>query len=139
LESQKSHSGRPSKDSTSLTDCRKRDGDTGLQGPLWVRLTATFFGAGLINPGPGSWAAGATVLLCWLAGHWIPPAWQLVAVSFAAALAILVGIPAASWMARTYRLKDLDFVVIDEVAGQLVSLVGVPLTGACVLTAFVLF
>lgn len=42
-------------------------------------------------------------------------------------------------MARAYKSKDSDFVVIDEVAGQLVSLLGVPLNGACVLTAFVLF
>lgn len=42
-------------------------------------------------------------------------------------------------MARIYRSKDPDFVVIDEVAGQLVSLLGVPLSGVSVLTAFVLF
>jgi len=122
-----------------LADCRKQNGRSGLQGPLWIRLTATFFGTGLIYPGPGSWAAGVTVLLCWQAGRWIPPTWHLAAVSSAAALAILAGIPAASWMARTYRSKDPDFVVIDEVAGQLVSLLGVPLSGVSVLTAFVLF
>lgn len=136
---QKSQSSVPLKHSRSLRERRKHDGQIGLQGPLWIRLTATFFGTGLIYPGPGSWAAGATVLLCWLAGRWIPPACQLIAVPIAAVLAILVGIPAASWMARAYKSKDPDFVVIDEVAGQLVSLLGVPLTGGCVLTAFVLF
>jgi phosphatidylglycerophosphatase A len=114
-------------------------GRSGLQGPLWVRLTATFFGTGLIYPGPGSWAAGVTVLLCWQAGRWIAHGWQFAAVSLAAALAILTGIPASSRMARAYKSKDPDFVVIDEVAGQLVSLLGVPLSGASVLTAFVLF
>ncbi len=106
---------------------------------LWVRLTATFFGTGLIYPGPGSWAAGATVLLCWQAGRWIRPEWQIPVIIFGASLAVLSGIPAASSMARAYRSKDPEFVVIDEVAGQLVSLIGVRLSGASVLAAFVLF
>lgn len=106
---------------------------------LWVRLTATFFGTGLIYPGPGSWAAGATVLLCWQLGRWIRLEWQIPVIIFAASLAVLLGIPAASSMARAYRVKDPDFVVIDEVAGQLVSLIGVRLSGASVLAAFALF
>src|SRR5262252_2679256 len=36
----------------------------------------------------------------------------------AAALAVAIGIPAATYMSRATGLKDPQFVVIDEVAGQ---------------------
>jgi hypothetical protein len=41
--------------------------------PLWAKLVATFFGAGLLHPGPGSWASAATVFLWWLVSGWINP------------------------------------------------------------------
>lgn len=53
-------------------------------------------------------------------------------------MAVLVGIPTASWMARIYKLKDPDFIVIYGVAGQLVSLIGVLHSGGLVLVAFAL-
>jgi len=72
-------------------------------------------------------------------GRWITPQWQLPVVVVGAVLAVLAGIPTASWTARIYKSKDADFVVIDEVAGLLVSLIGVPLSGGSVLVAFALF
>ena len=44
--------------------------------PLWATLTATFFGTGLLRPGPGTWASAATILLWWLLSRWIVPASQ---------------------------------------------------------------
>jgi phosphatidylglycerophosphatase A len=51
----------------------------------------------------------------------------------------LAGIPAATRVARDYGVKDPQFVVIDEVAGQLVALIGAPLAWKSFLAAFILF
>jgi len=106
---------------------------------LWAKLVATFFGIGLLHPGPGSWGSAATVLLWWLLSGWINPHWQAAAAFFLATTAVLVGIPAATRMARVTGLKDPQFVVIDEVAGQLISLIAVPVSWKSMLLGFILF
>jgi phosphatidylglycerophosphatase A len=107
--------------------------------PLWAKLIATFFGTGLLHPGPGSWGSAATVLLWWLLSGWINPHWQAATAILLATAAILVGIPAATHMARASGLKDPQFVVIDEVAGQLITLIAVPVSWKSMLLGFILF
>src|SRR5947208_6251271 len=86
--------------------------------PLWATLVATFFGIGRMRPGPGTWASAATVLLWWLLTRGLSPQWQPVMACLLAGLAVTVGIPAATRVSRAVALKDPQFVVIDEVAGQ---------------------
>ena len=107
--------------------------------PLWATLTATFFGIGHIRPGPGTWGSAATVLL-WaaLASVLRPSARTPVLVALAIAVAF-IGIPAATRTARAAAKKDPSFVVIDEVAGQLISLIAVPLAWKTFLAGFILF
>jgi len=107
--------------------------------PLWATLVATFFGVGRLRPGPGTWGSAATVLLWWLVARWIAPAWQPWAAVFLAATAALVGIPAATRVARASGLKDPQFVVIDEVAGQLITLIAAPMAWKSLLLGFILF
>jgi phosphatidylglycerophosphatase A len=107
--------------------------------PLWAKLFATFFGTGLLRPGPGSWGSAATVLLWWLLSRGIALNWQPVVAALLATAAILAGIPAATHMARATGLKDPQFVVIDEVAGQLVTLIAVPVSWKSMLLGFILF
>jgi phosphatidylglycerophosphatase A len=52
---------------------------------------------------------------------------------------VLIGIPAATRVARGTRIKDPQFAVIDEVAGQLVALIAVPLGWKSFLAGFILF
>ena len=52
---------------------------------------------------------------------------------------MLIGIPAATRVARASAIKDPQFVVIDEVAGQLITFIGVPLTWKSLLLGFILF
>jgi phosphatidylglycerophosphatase A len=52
---------------------------------------------------------------------------------------ILIGIPAATRVARASGLKDPQFVVIDEVAGQLIALIAVPLEWKTLVAGFILF
>jgi phosphatidylglycerophosphatase A len=54
-------------------------------------------------------------------------------------LVTLLGIPAATRVARASGLKDPQFVVIDEVAGQLITLIAVPLAWKTFLAGFILF
>ena len=107
--------------------------------PLWATLVATFFGVGHLRPGPGTWGSAVTVLLWWLAAHWIASGWQPWAAILLALVAILVGIPAATRVARTSGRKDPQFVVIDEVAGQLITLIAAPIAWQSLLLGFILF
>jgi phosphatidylglycerophosphatase A len=107
--------------------------------PRWATLTATLFGAGRLKPGPGTWGSIATVTLWALASSRIPVADRVWATIMAAAAVTLIGIPAATLVARASGLKDPQFVVIDEVAGQLVALIAVPLAWKTFLAGLILF
>jgi phosphatidylglycerophosphatase A len=107
--------------------------------PLWATLVATFFGAGRLKPGPGTWGSLATVILWALASSQFPVTDRTSATIVAATAATLIGIPAATRVARCSGLKDPQFVVIDEVAGQLVALIAVPLAWKTFLAGFILF
>src|SRR6516225_12420631 len=107
--------------------------------PAWASLIATFFGAGHLKPGPGTWGSLATVALWAILAPFLPTSW-LIPVNIALALlAVAVGIPAATQVARASGLKDPQFVVIDETAGQLITLIGAPLTWKSLLMGFILF
>src|SRR5215470_608373 len=107
--------------------------------PLWANLTATFFGVGRLRPGPGTWGSAVTVLLWWLLTRWVVSQWQTLAAVLLALLVIAVGIPAATAVSRAYEKKDPQFVVIDEVAGQLIALIAVPVSWKSLLAGFILF
>jgi phosphatidylglycerophosphatase A len=107
--------------------------------PRWATLLATFFGVGLLRPGPGTWGSAATVVLWWLVAHEIAPSWQPALATLLAALAVAVGIPAATQVSRATGLKDPQFVVIDEVAGQLITLIAAPVAWQSLLLGFILF
>ena len=54
-------------------------------------------------------------------------------------LVVAIGIPAATLEARRCGKKDPQHVVIDEVAGQLVTLVACPIVWQALLAGFILF
>src|SRR5438270_13812256 len=91
------------------------------QAPRWAWLTAPFFGTGKLPPGPGSWASAFTVVLWWAITRGIPVQSQMAVVILLAVLVTLAGIPAATRVSRQIGIKDPSFVVIDEVAGQLIA------------------
>ena len=114
-------------------------GSEGSSAPLWATLTATFFGIGHMRPGPGTWASAATMLLWAALAHALPYPLRTPILIGLAAIVTLVGIPAATRAARASARKDPSFVVIDEVAGQLISLIAVPLEWKTFLAGFILF
>jgi phosphatidylglycerophosphatase A len=115
------------------------DNDLNRPAPLWATLVATFFGIGRLRPGPGTWGSATTVVLWWLLAHRITPNWQPWTLALLAVAAVLAGIPAATLVARASGGKDPQFVVIDEVAGQLVTLIAAPVAWQSLLLGFILF
>jgi phosphatidylglycerophosphatase A len=102
-------------------------------------LVATFFGIGRLHPGPGTWGSAATVLLWSAIAYGLAPALRTPVAVVLAGFVVLVGIPAATRVARGSGVKDPQFVVIDEVAGQLIALIGVPFGWKTFLAGFILF
>lgn len=107
--------------------------------PLWANVIATFFGAGKLRPGPGTWGSAAAVLIWYGLSRWIAIPWQWEALALLALLAIVVGIPAATRFARASQSKDPQSVVVDEVAGQWITLLAAPVTWKSLLVGFILF
>jgi phosphatidylglycerophosphatase A len=115
------------------------EGNARPRGPLWAQLIATLFGVGRMRPGPGSWGSAATVILWAAVAYAVPPSLRTPLAIALALLVTLIGIPAATQVARASGVKDPQFVVIDEVAGQLITLIAAPLAWKTFLAGFILF
>ena len=87
-----------------------------------ARWLATVGGLGYAPIAPGTFGSAAGLLIYWLTCHWTTPA-QLALI----VLISIVGTWAATRAAVHFGREDPGQVVIDEVAGQLVTLA---LTGA---------
>jgi phosphatidylglycerophosphatase A len=97
-----------------------------LKKTRWAWAVGTWFGAGLLKPGPGTYGSVAAMLL-WIAAtrlfhHSVIT--LAVGTALAALAATLIGIPAATIVAREAGREDPGFVVVDEVAGQWIALIG---------------
>jgi phosphatidylglycerophosphatase A len=106
---------------------------------LWAWTLGTFFGSGLLKPGPGTYGSIAALLLWYAAAHTFNPSPLALGIgsAIAAVVVTLIGIPAATIVARESGKKDPGHVVIDEVAGQLIALIALPATpGYAVLGLF---
>lgn len=90
---------------------------------------ATAGGAGFVPVAPGTAGSAVGVLVYWLTRRWEWPAQALLLLVVA-----VVGVWASSLTASHVKRKDPGQVVIDEVAGQLVTLfgLGVGIGGAVV-------
>jgi phosphatidylglycerophosphatase A len=98
-------------------------------------LISTWFGAGLMPIGPGTWGSAAALpfgfLMMWLGGPWL-------------LVAGIVVITAAGWWAAGVFVKGLNAedppeIVVDEVVSQWLVLTITPLTWWGYLAAFLIF
>ena len=106
---------------------------------LWAWTLGTFFGAGFLSPGPGTYGS-AFALALWLTfAQTLHPTHLPLLTLIAAIVVTLVGIPAATIVARESGRKDPSQVVIDEAAGQLIALISCPPDWAHAIVAFLLF
>ena len=107
--------------------------------PGWATLLATFFGAGRLRPGPGTWGSLAAGLLWWLVASHLPAPLHIPVILLLIVAVTAIGIPAATLEARGCGKEDPSHVVIDEVAGQLVTLIACPIAWKPLLAGFILF
>ncbi len=100
-------------------------------------IIATFFYVGYLPAAPGTWASLVTTLLVYfIRPYWeAPPYIQLVII-----LAVfLLGIPAASHAEKHFDKEDPRYCVIDEVAGQMISLLWIPHSIGLYAAGFLIF
>jgi phosphatidylglycerophosphatase A len=107
----------------------------------WAWITGTFFGIGLVGPGPGTWASLVAAVVWFFAARaaHLSTTGLALATAVAALTVTLVGIPAGSIIERESGKEDPGYVVIDEVAGQWCALAACPVEVRHVLLAFVFF
>jgi phosphatidylglycerophosphatase A len=105
----------------------------------WAWAVGTFFGTGLMKPGPGTYGSVAAMLLWVVAAHVWGGVGLAVGTAIAAVVAVAIGIPAATIVAREAGREDPQFVVVDEVAGQWIALIGARPDWAHALVALALF
>jgi phosphatidylglycerophosphatase A len=108
---------------------------------LWAWSIGTFFGAGRMRPGPGTWGSAAAALLWFAAARGLGLSrTELSGLTVAAAvIAGAAGISAGTVVERESGGVDPSHVVIDEVAGQWIALTGSRPDLAHLLAAFLLF
>lgn len=108
---------------------------------LWAWAVGTFFGAGYLKPGPGTYGSIAATILWLIAGFLVHHNTQtLTWITLAGVvLSTAIGIPAATCVARQSGRPDPGFVVIDEVAGVWIALLFMPPLWPNALLALILF
>jgi phosphatidylglycerophosphatase A len=95
-------------------------------------ILATGFGSGLSPVAPGTAGSAVALIFAWLLSRSIGP---FSAPSLAAGVGLLVsglalglvGVPAATRVARVLRAKDPGVIVVDEFAGQFLASAPIPL------------
>ena len=79
------------------------------------------------------------MLLWWLLASHLPPPARLPIILGLIVIVVAIGIPAATLEERGCGKKDPGHVVIDEVAGQLVTFIACPIVWQALLAGFILF
>ncbi|MBE0531639.1 MAG: phosphatidylglycerophosphatase A [Rhodospirillales bacterium] len=98
-------------------------------------LAATACGVGLLPAAPGTWGSLAALPFAWMLQTWLGP-WGLAA---AVALVFALGLWSVGRIAGGPAGDDPGAVVIDEVAGQWLTLLFVPPHPMLYLAGFLLF
>jgi phosphatidylglycerophosphatase A len=110
-----------------------------VKAPLWAMLIATWFYVGRLKPGPGTWASVVAMLMWVGLGGMLAPAWLVPALVAAVVVVTALGIAAGTRVASDTGDKDPCYVVVDEVAGQWIALIGAPLGWKSMLAGLILF
>lgn len=100
-------------------------------------LVATFFYVGYLPVAPGTWASlVTTILVYFIRPYWQAPVYIQLVIIFAV---FILGIPAASHAEKHFDKEDPRPCVIDEVAGQMISLLLIPHSIGLYIAGFFIF
>ena len=106
----------------------------------WAWVSGSFFGIGLMGKGGGTVASIVTLALWWaLAESKITFAALTIATAAFAVFTTLLGIPASTIVERECGKQDPSEVVLDEVAGQAIALIAVPVNWKYAIASLILF
>lgn len=98
-------------------------------------LIATWFGSGNLPVAPGTWGSAIAAVMAWFIVSLWGPVWLLLATLFV----IAVGTWAAEVYCRHSSKSDPGPIVVDEVAGQWITLLVIPADIAFYVAGFFLF
>ncbi len=98
-------------------------------------LLATWFGSGLLPWAPGTWGSLAALPFAWVIAHYFGTG----GLAIATMAVFFVGWWASGAMSRATGIKDAGSIVIDEVAGQWLTLTAAPLDPLAYGLGFLLF
>lgn len=107
----------------------------GLRRTHPAMLLATWFGCGLLPKMPGTWGSLAALPLGWIIVYFSGSIGLLIA----AAAVFAIGCWASGVVERASGIKDAQFIVIDEVAGQWIALAPAPLLPLPYIAGLLLF
>jgi phosphatidylglycerophosphatase A len=113
---------------------KRLPGDRG-PAPLAALTWSSFFGAGYFPVAPGTAGTVAAIPLWWVLVTWLP-LWAYLVVT---ALVTLTGMAAAERAGRYYGVADSGHIVIDEVAGYLITMAFLPRSAFAAIAGFVFF
>lgn len=102
------------------------------------RMVASLFYVGFIPGMPGTYGSVITALAFWFAVR-TSGGVQLLPHLAIIGLVTLIGVAASAEISRQTGSKDPSYIVIDEAAGQLVTLLLIPVTGLNILLGILLF
>lgn len=95
---------------------------------------ASGFGSGFIPKAPGTWGSLVGCLLVWK--FWGPSIGiQIIWVLLCGALGVWV----SGVTCHYFKKQDCQYIVIDEIVGLMITMVGIPLTGKELAVGFLLF
>ena len=100
----------------------------------WILFLASGCGLGALPKMPGTWGSLGALPL-WLLLGWVSNGWYLLLVLLFSGFAVWV----ADEAGKLFQVVDSPVIVIDEIAGLMLALVGVPFCFGNVLAAFLIF
>ena len=97
-----------------------------------INILASFFGLGYLPLMPGTWGSLAGVgIFCLLGSH--------LTFVVLAGIFTLLGFFISDLAAKTSGVEDPQYIVLDEVTGQMITFLFVPFNVVTVITGFILF
>jgi phosphatidylglycerophosphatase A len=109
-----------------------------MKGMAFAELVATGLGSGYLPVAPGTWGSLFAVFLAALV-HWFFAAWDRTFLWTALLASTLVGTLCATQVVRREGSHDPSKVVIDEIAGQFLTLLWIPVSAFSLVVGFFLF
>ena len=106
--------------------------------PRLIRVVVTGLGIGFLPLAPGTWASGATVLLVALI-HWVVPTCEALVLGGALVLLTPLAVVFSTRYSQAENHPDPSQVVIDEIIGQMVCFLWIPISIFSLAVGFLMF